>query len=52
MDDETKMLNRNYHALLDGYGWKPLSSDWDYVAVQERVRKEVFPEESRRAGLL
>jgi len=51
-DDETKMLNRNYHALLDGYGWKPLSKDWDYDAVSERVQHEVFPEESRRAGLL
>jgi len=52
LDDETKMLNRNYHALLDGYGWRPLLSETDYVAVQERVRREVFPEESRRAGLL
>jgi len=52
LDNETEMLNRNYHALLDGYGWKPLSKDADYVAVQERVRREVFPEESRRAGLL
>jgi len=52
LDNETEMLNRNYHALLDGYGWKPLSNDADYVAVQERVRREVFPEESRRAGLL
>ena len=52
MDDENSMLNRNYHALLDGYGWRPLSTEHDYAAVQDRIRSEVFPEESRRAGLL
>ncbi|MHC4956650.1 MAG: TetR/AcrR family transcriptional regulator [Planctomycetota bacterium] len=52
MDDEATLLNRNYHALLDGYGWRPLSTEADYTAVQERVQREVFPEESRRAGLL
>ena len=52
MEDESSMLNRNYHALLDGYGWRQLSTEHDYVAVQDRIRREVFPEESRRAGLI
>jgi len=52
MEDESAMLNRNYHALLDGYGWQPLSSAHDYIAVQDRIRREVFPEESRRVGLI
>jgi AcrR family transcriptional regulator len=28
-------------ALLDGYRFKPLSLDWDYIATIERVRKEL-----------
>ena len=33
---------------LDGFGWRPLSTEWDYPATLERVRKEVFPDEFRR----
>jgi hypothetical protein len=31
-------------VLLDGLGWKPLSSKWDYDAVDRRIKKEIFPE--------
>ena len=31
--------------LLDGYGWKPFSSEVDYGKVIKRVRKEIFPDE-------
>jgi AcrR family transcriptional regulator len=34
------------HALgtmLDGYGWRPLSSEWDYGETLARVRAEAFP---------
>lgn len=37
-------LWNNYLALLDGYGWAPLSCDWDYVATRDRVVAEIFPE--------
>lgn len=30
--------------VLDGIGWRPLSSAWDYNATRERFYKEVFPE--------
>ncbi len=38
------------HAMVlgDGYGWKPLSSEWDYRETLRRIRREVFPEESRK----
>jgi AcrR family transcriptional regulator len=31
-------------VLLDGLGWRPLSSELDYGAVRSRVRKEAFAE--------
>ena len=34
-------------ALLDGFGWKPLSSEWDYAATYLRIEREVFADESR-----
>jgi AcrR family transcriptional regulator len=35
-------LRRAASALLDGYGWKPLSSEWDYDATRKRVAQEVI----------
>lgn len=39
----------NCHVLGDGYGWRPLSTEWDYNATYERIRREVFPKESELA---
>ena len=33
-------------VLLDGWGWKPLYDELDYQAVDARVMKEVFGDES------
>jgi AcrR family transcriptional regulator len=52
MGDADESLRRNYNALLDGYGWKPLSSEIDYTATRQRVLEQIFPEEGRRVGLL
>lgn len=52
MGETDRSIRRNYNALLDGYGWTPLSSEIDYTAAQSRILEEVFPEEARRAGLL
>ena len=41
------MTQRNYRILLDGYGWHPLSSAWDYDETQERIQRELFGEELR-----
>ncbi len=38
-------MRDNQQKLLDGYDWKPLSSEHDYGAVRERVRQEVFAHE-------
>ena len=35
-------LRRAAAALLDGYGWKPLSSKWDYDATRKRIAQEVL----------
>jgi AcrR family transcriptional regulator len=35
-------------TLADGYGWKPLSSEWDYTETTDRVWREVFPAERRK----
>lgn len=32
--------------LCDGYGWRPLSTESDYIALRDRLRREVFPEEA------
>jgi len=51
MGDTDRALRRNYNALLDGYGWQPLSTEIDYTETRERILDAVFPEEARRAGL-
>jgi len=35
-------LRRAAAALLDGWGWKPLSTEWDYEATRKRVAQEVI----------
>ena len=49
LGDVYEAVKCNYHLLADGYGWHPLSSEWDFRAVEARVRETVFPEESRIA---
>ncbi len=39
---------RTCHILGDGYGWRPLSTEWDYEATRRRIRREIFPEETRK----
>lgn len=36
LDHEFLLLN-NINLLLDGIGWQPLSSDWDYAASWQRI---------------
>jgi AcrR family transcriptional regulator len=44
IDDPLQALCQNVSVLLDGLSWKPLSNEWDYDAVDRRIKKEVFPE--------
>ena len=36
-------MRRLGSAFLDGLGWRPLSSEWDYRRTLQRVYTEVFP---------
>ncbi len=38
------IIRQNQDALLDGFGWKPLSSITDTATVDRRIRDEIFPE--------
>ena len=49
LEDPYATLLKNCNVLADGYGWRPLSTEWDYRATLERIRREVFPEESALA---
>ena len=49
--DASSVLRRHQNAILDGYGWAPLTRDWDYEATRRRALEEVFPDEARRADL-
>jgi len=46
--DPLRSLRRNQEQLLDGAGWKPLSTEYDYEATRARIVREVFPEEARQ----
>jgi len=41
-------LMRYIHLLADSYGWRPLSTEWNYDETLRRVRQQVFPEETQR----
>lgn len=38
-------------ALLDGLGWRPLSSEHDYQDTYRRILKEIFAEDAIRLGI-
>ena len=52
LGDPSEALRRNQNAILDGYGWRPLTDEWDYDATRRRVLTEVFADEARQAGHL
>ena len=43
-------LRANQHRLLDGVGWRPLSTRWDYAATETRLYAEVFPTPKAKLG--
>lgn len=42
IEDPIKSLRFNQNRVLDGYGWKPLSSEFDYFAHMDRIKLERF----------
>ncbi|RIK82637.1 MAG: TetR family transcriptional regulator [Planctomycetota bacterium] len=47
--DPHRALAQNQARLLDGYGWRPLSSEFDYEALSERIAREYFAKETEQA---
>lgn len=47
--DALDALERNYHAFLDGIGWRPLSTEWDYEKTRRRIMEEAFGNGARAA---
>lgn len=43
--DPSKLLMKGIHTLLDGFGWRPFSTEWDYGVSFQRIGAEVFPDE-------
>jgi AcrR family transcriptional regulator len=44
-------LREGVQIFLDGLGWRPLRSEWDYDATFRRLSREIFADECQRAGL-
>ncbi len=44
-----RVVSRNAQLILDGVGWEPLSTDWDYQATAERAATELFSDEIQAA---
>lgn len=39
-----RALQLHQNLVLDGWGWKPLSAELDFKALDRRIGKEIFPE--------
>jgi AcrR family transcriptional regulator len=46
--DVQEALLHNICVILDGLGWKPLSSQWDYHETLIRIQAEIFAPEMKR----
>ncbi|WP_435018601.1 TetR/AcrR family transcriptional regulator [Tundrisphaera sp. TA3] len=51
IDEPFAAMGRSLIALLDGLGWRPLSSEFDYAGARGRIIREVFADECRAAGI-
>lgn len=52
MRDPTRPLMRNSQRFLDGLGWRPFSTEHDYLVTRQRALCELFPSEAAKAGML
>jgi len=48
ISDPVQVLLKGIHTLLDGFGWKPLLSEWDYTVTRQRIFSEIFADEQKR----
>ncbi|MEM1295637.1 MAG: TetR/AcrR family transcriptional regulator [Verrucomicrobiota bacterium] len=42
------LLFDNFGLFLDGVGWKPLRTEWDYETTQRRIAEELFANETNQ----
>lgn len=49
VESDTALL-ANASLLMDGMGWKPLSTEWDYQRTWRRIAEELFAEELESLG--
>ena len=45
--DPFTAYRNNIYRMLDGFGWQPLSTEYDYLQTLARIQEEVFPDEFR-----
>lgn len=45
LDDPAASLHANAQLWLDGYGWQPLSTEWDYDSTRKRILEEIFADD-------
>ena len=43
--DPFASIRTNVHHMLNGIGWRPLSTEHDYNAVAQRISEEIFAAE-------
>jgi AcrR family transcriptional regulator len=51
ISDPRKAVWDNIHALLDGFGWHPLYHELNWGETRSRIFREIFPDESTKAGV-
>ncbi|PIE24221.1 MAG: TetR family transcriptional regulator [Planctomycetota bacterium] len=49
LSEPFQILRLQASRLMDGLGWRPLSTEHDFDATYERIRREVFPDEYARS---
>ncbi|WZO97760.1 TetR/AcrR family transcriptional regulator [Isosphaeraceae bacterium EP7] len=49
--DPFAVMSQNIQHFLDGLGWRPLVSEWDYAETLRKVAREIFADECNRVGL-
>ena len=52
LSEDLLELHEMQHAYLDSFQWRPLSTEWDYSATEQRLLTEVFPREGAEAGFI
>lgn len=49
--DPYHAVRQSINMVLDGYRWQPLSTDYDYSSLFEKLQREVFPDECQQASV-